>query len=115
MRKSAPTGEDCRGGNESEAFLERACYSSSPDAVFIGSTKCLSITPVVIERDGCKREGPSWGKQQCGAVRGKETPGFFSLDLSSLASACVVEGVQLCLPAVAQQVRERKASMPVVV
>lgn len=51
VRKSAPMGKDCLGDNEREAFLERVCYSTSPDAVFTGSTKCLSITPVVIERE----------------------------------------------------------------
>lgn len=89
MRKSAPMGKDCVGDDESKSFLERVCYSSSPDAVFTGSTKCLSIIPVVIEREMnvSEREGTSWGKQQCSAVRGGERPGFFSLDLSSLVSA----------------------------
>lgn len=47
------------------------------------------LTLVVIERamNVSEREGTSWGKQQCSAVRGEERPGFFSLDLSSLVSA----------------------------
>lgn len=50
VRKSAPMGKDCLGDNESRLFWS-VCYSTSPDAVFTGSTKCLSITPVVIERE----------------------------------------------------------------
>lgn len=112
MRKSAPMGKDCVGDDESKAFLERVCYSSSPDAVFTGSTKCLSIIPVVIEREMnvSEREGTSWGKQQCSAVRGGERPGFFSLEFSGERGACVVECVQLCLPAVAAGVATRGRS-----
>lgn len=53
-------GKCCRGGHESSAFLQRVTPAqvwavtatlSSPDAIFTGSTKCFSITPVVIERE----------------------------------------------------------------
>lgn len=40
----------------------RARHTSPADAVFTGPTKCLSVTPIVIERDECKHEGMSWGK-----------------------------------------------------
>lgn len=81
MRTSAPMGKDCLGGNESEAFWS-VCYSSSPDAVFTGSTKCLSITPVVIEREMNVRRGRAQAGGSNSAVQLEAERGRVSFHLT---------------------------------
>lgn len=72
--------------NGGVAFLEATSLDaqspplSSPDAIFTGSTECLSITRVVIEREMNVGRVQRAGEQQCNAIRGRKRPGFLSLN-----------------------------------
>lgn len=65
-------GEAGEASGASLAWTPQSLSLSSPDAIFTGSTKCLSITQVVIEREMNVGRVQRAGKQQCNAIRGRK-------------------------------------------